>query len=92
MPSSIMLIVIVLSSITVGTGETQRPDTYFIRGQTLDSCYKAAKLLTDKPRLIGNRTVIGTVCIDASGTSEMSQIKDFSIENEIRLKIGKRKY
>jgi hypothetical protein len=87
-----MLIIIVLSSITVGTGETQRPETYFIRGQTLDSCYKSAKLLTDKPQLIGNRTVIGTVCIDASGTSEMSQLKDFSIENEIRSKINNRKY
>jgi hypothetical protein len=92
MESSIMLIVIVLTSIMTGTGETQHPETYFIRGQTLDSCYKSAKLLTDKPYLIGNRTVIGTVCIDASGTSGMSQLKDFSIENEIQSKINKRSY
>lgn len=92
MESSIMLIVIVLSSITVGTGEVQKPETYFIRGQTLDSCYKSAKLLTDKPYLVGNRTVIGTVCIDASGTSGMSQLQDFSVEDAIKSKINKRKY
>lgn len=92
MESPIMLIVIVLSSITIGTGESQQPETYFTRVQTLDLCYEVSGSFLARPQLLDNRVIIGTACVDASGTSTMSQLQDFSVENAIRSKINSRKY
>lgn len=89
-----MLIVIILTCIATGTSEVQKPEIYFTRVKSMEDCVKGSSLFPARTMLSRDKTriIVGTVCTKATGTSEMEQYQNFSIEDMIQSKINKREY